>query len=241
MSNSSAPNLGETVTSFEAPHRDVNTVFLHCSATSNTEIDAETVHHWHTVDNGWSAIGYHFFITSDGVIQYGRDLELTPAAQSGYNTGTIAICANGLVPNDFSPEQLQVVKDLCLDIQKEYNFPLRFRGHTEVAAKSCPVFDYKALLELDAEGHMSDTPAATPAPTYTVDNVERWTIQQGDHGVIVKVAQGLLTARSSVSPGKVDGDAGSKFDASLRAFQESQDLIIDGVCGRSTWEALELI
>jgi len=147
-----APRLGETVEYFEKPERSVNVVFLHCSATSNPDIDVHDVHKWH-LDRGWSGCGYNYFIKTDGTLQYGRDLEITPAAQSGYNTGSIAICLNGLEVEDFTDAQLERLLEFCSEIDSAYN-GIRFRGHKEVAAKDCPVFDYQKVLVLDSHGMM---------------------------------------------------------------------------------------
>jgi hypothetical protein len=40
-------------------------------------------------------------------------------------------------------------------IKDSYDIPIRFRGHKEVAAKACPVFDYKKVLKLNKNGYMS--------------------------------------------------------------------------------------
>ena len=81
---------------FVKPEREVDRVFLHCSASDNAEHDdIQIIRRWHTdpepQGRGWSDVGYHFFIRKDGEIQEGRPLTRTPAAQAGHNTGTIAI------------------------------------------------------------------------------------------------------------------------------------------------------
>lgn len=151
--NPCAPNLGKPFESFAKPKRPVTAVFLHCTASSNPAVSAKTVNDWHLA-NRWACIGYHYLIRTDGVIEQGRDLERTPAAQNGYNSGTIAICVNGLKLEDFSSAQYEAVTRLCREINAAYGGRMRFRGHREVSAKACPVFDYKAVLGLDANGFM---------------------------------------------------------------------------------------
>jgi hypothetical protein len=153
MTTNNAPRLGETVQHFEKPGRTVSVVFLHCSAASRADIDAHEINQWH-LDNGWAGIGYHYFMMSDGTLQYGRDAEITPAAQSGHNTGSLAICLNGLDPSDFTEAQFGPLRKFCDEINVAYG-GIRFRGHREVAAKECPVFDYRAILGLDSGGMMS--------------------------------------------------------------------------------------
>jgi hypothetical protein len=141
--------------SFVKPLRSVDTVFLHCSASDAPEHDSvDVMTQWHK-KRGFSDIGYHFFIKKDGVIQKGRNIEKDPAAQKGYNKGTIAICLHGLDVNKFTTQQFNLLIELCHAIKGSYTKPIRFRGHKEVAAKACPVFDYKKVLKLNKNGYMS--------------------------------------------------------------------------------------
>jgi N-acetylmuramoyl-L-alanine amidase len=161
---------------FTKPKRPVARVFLHCSASDNPAHDnIATMTAWHKA-RGWSTVGYHFFITKAGVIVRGRSLEVTPAAQANHNAGTIAICLHGLSKAKFTAAQFAALSRLCLQINAAYAGRVTFHGHREVAAKSCPVFDYKAVLKLDRFGKLglkADVAAAAlPAnnnskPTWT--------------------------------------------------------------------------
>jgi N-acetylmuramoyl-L-alanine amidase len=143
---------------FAKPTRAVSRVFLHCSASSNRAYTGkrlrEEIEAWHR-ERGFAQIGYHFVVDHLGEVIAGRSLEKTPAAQQGHNTGTIAICAHGLRKEDFTPAQLYALANLCHDINDAYGGAVTFHGHREVAAKDCPVFDYKTLLDLDAAGHIT--------------------------------------------------------------------------------------
>ena len=144
---------------FDPPHRFVDTVFLHCSASDNpAHDDVSVIRKWHTTPpRNWADVGYHYFIKRDGTIQPGRPLEKTPAAQAGHNSGTIAICLHGLEKSLFSPEQYASVKALCRAIDDAYRDKrrIRFRGHREVDPhKTCPVFDYQGILGLDEHGYI---------------------------------------------------------------------------------------
>lgn len=88
------------------------------------------------------------------MIQKGRSLEKDPAAQKGYNKGSIAICLHGLNIYKFTTLQFNSLIDLCHAIKDSYNVPIRFRGHKEVANKACPVFDYKKVLKLNKNGYI---------------------------------------------------------------------------------------
>ena len=149
---------------FNKPVREVDRVFIHCSASSlKSHDDVEVIRGWH-LNNGWSDIGYTYYITFDGTVHRGRDVEITPAAQRGHNTGTIAICLSGLAVDDFTQEQFESLKDLCEQIDDRIP-DVTFHGHCEVSDKTCPVFDYRSVLGLDHFGAMSvkrKESAATP-------------------------------------------------------------------------------
>ena len=134
---------------FTKPKRKVHTVYIHCSASDKPEHDnINVIKKWH-LEQGFSDIGYHFFINKNGFIQWGRSLEEIPAAQRGYNTGSIAICLHGLKERCFTKEQFWSLRYLCISMQRDYNQRLLFKGHCEVSSKTCPVFDYKKVLALD--------------------------------------------------------------------------------------------
>ncbi len=140
---------------FIRPKRKVDRVFIHCSASDNPKHDnTETIRKWH-LERGFSDIGYHYYINKSGQVYVGRPLEKIPAAQTGHNTGTIAICLGGLVKERFTSQQFEALKKLCNEINIAYNRGVTFHGHCEVnRGKTCPVFDYKKVLNLNSTGHM---------------------------------------------------------------------------------------
>ena len=144
---------------FSKPSRFVDRIFLHCSASDNPSHDnLATIKRWHTDPKprgrGWSDTGYHYFVRKDGTLESGRPIERTPAAQAGHNTGSIAICLHGLKVDNFTEKQFETLRALCLKINNAYNGALTFHGHREVAAKACPVFNYKKVLKLDSYGRL---------------------------------------------------------------------------------------
>lgn len=137
---------------FIKPNRLVNRVFLHCSASDNPQHDnVKTITEWH-IQRGFKGIGYHYFISKDGIINKGRNIEVTPAAQEGHNKGTIAICLHGLKKEAFTKEQFKSLRVLCEQINQAYNGKITFHGHKEVSKKDCPVFDYRKVLNLNDKG-----------------------------------------------------------------------------------------
>lgn len=62
-------------------------------------------------------------------------------------------------------------------------------------------------------------------------------ISAGDNGVAVLLLQEILTARG-YNTGGLDWSFGGLTDTALRAYQKSQNLSADGICGPSTWNSL---
>ena len=148
---------------FTRPARHVDRVFLHCSASDNPDHDdIATIRSWHVDERGWSDVGYHYFIRSDGALQEGRPLERTPAAQAGHNPGTVAICLHGLAAENFTDDQFRTLTALAREIDEAYAGRVTFHGHCEVSSKSCPVFPYREVLGLDVTGRMTGSPEVVP-------------------------------------------------------------------------------
>ncbi len=221
---------------FEKPRRRVKRVYIHCSASDHAHHDDVSVmDQWHC-KRGWSEVGYHFFIKKDGELQRGRPIEKTPAAQANYNSGTIAICLHGLEKPKFTDAQFETLRELCAEIDEAYDGKVTFHGHCEVAAKSCPVFDYREVLDLDAKGRLGagsqNSVSAVTAPDPDI------MLRVGADGWRVKALQKQLTALG-YHVGQVDGDYGRRTRAAVLAFQADNDLDTDGIAGPKTLAALD--
>lgn len=209
---------------FEKPRRRVRRVFLHCSASDNPAHDnIATMRRWHRA-RGWRDVGYHYFIRKDGTLEAGRSLEQTPAAQAGHNRGTIAICCHGLEKPYFTSAQQAALKQLCSAINRAYGGHVSFHGHREVAAKACPVYDYRRWLGLDAYGNFSGSGLIAQHPGL---------LQEGDNGPDVRALQQRLNIFD-------DGIFGPITRRALAAWQKAHGLKPDGIAGAKTAKALGL-
>ena len=228
---------------FVMPERFVDTVFLHCSASSSPFHDhVQVIRQWHT-EKGWSDVGYHYFIRSDGTIQPGRDLEKIPAAQKGYNRGSIAICLHGLNEDDFTEEQYSALILLCQQINDAYgDLKITFRGHREVSSKLCPVFDYKRILNLNEYGKfdagINYNPTSRKSSTHVYD-----VFSSGDD--VREIQLKLNRWLSVVFPAKdssyylfVDGFYGPETALIVTRFQRRNNLYTDGILGPYTQKKL---
>jgi hypothetical protein len=204
---------------FTKPNRKVTRVFIHCTASDLTKHDSAAAIKRMHLDRGWSDIGYHLFIKKNGTLEIGRDLEKIPAAQKGHNTNSIAICLHGLKKDKFTTAQFDTLKRLCLKINKAYNGEISFHGHCEVAAKSCPVFDYRSVLKLDKYGSLGLNGAVTQKPV-NVGNVapsKLPDLKEGSRGPAVELLQELLLI-------KADGIFGPKTASAVREFKKQHQL-----------------
>lgn len=68
----------------------------------------------------------------------------------------------------------------------------------------------------------------------------RPTIRKGNKGDVVRECQKMLEKLGyNLGICGVDGDYGTATDAAVRAFQREHGLVVDGVCGPMTWDALD--
>jgi hypothetical protein len=216
---------------FEKPKRDVERVFLHCSASDRpAHDDVAVMREWHLA-RGWTDVGYHLFIRKDGEVQDGRDLEVTPAAQAGHNTGTIAICLHGLAIENFTEAQYRSVVALCNEIHRAYEGMVTFHGHCQVSSKACPVFPYREVLGLDAHGNME-----LPQNSAPLSRPETPTLRVTDRGPAVRRLQELLNARGAELT--ADSIFGVMTREAVVRFQGDTGLDADGIVGPLTWAAL---
>ncbi len=231
---------------FQKPARDIDRVFLHCSASDRDEHDDVAVmRRWHVDERGWDDVGYHYFIKKDGTVQPGRDLEMTPAAQRGHNVGSVAICLHGLAAGRFTRDQYLSLIALCREIEDALDGGASFHGHSEVSSKSCPVFPYRVVLGLDDHGEMVFAPTETPlrggdalpvAPPAS-EPAPRPTLRLTARGVDVELLQVLLIEAGLETD--IDGIFGRHTESLVRDFQADRGLTADGIVGPRTWAELE--
>ena len=124
--------------------------------------------------------------------------------------------------NDLHPEPGdQTGKEIVKD-QAYFNYPwnyiLRYEGDDTVTP--APVIS-------DDATPIEETPAYWPPRQ----------LRKGMKGGDVAVAQAILIARG-YNCGEIDGDFGTKTNNMVMAFQGESGLVIDGIVGPATWNAL---
>ena len=130
------------------PYASVKQIILHCSDSDRIDNTALDVHNWHLARH-WARIGYHYFISSYGVVTEGRALDMVGSHCRGHNFDSIGICLNGKY--NFELIQARALKDL-ISYDKSL-FPGRklvLRGHCEYNLnKTCPNFNLGYFLSFN--------------------------------------------------------------------------------------------
>jgi N-acetylmuramoyl-L-alanine amidase len=106
----------------------------------------DDIHRMHLA-NGWSGIGYHFFVRKDGRIYRGRPIWAIGAHAKGFND-CIGICAEGAyhVEKTMPKKQLEALQWLHDRMRKAFPKATDKR-HRDVNATACPgaYYPWKAV------------------------------------------------------------------------------------------------
>lgn len=131
--------------------RPINQIVIHCSDTyPDMDIGVDEIRHWHTVDNGWSDVGYHFVIRRSGVIETGRPIEKAGAHAAGHNIASVGVCVvggkarAGRQPCNFTARQWASLAALVDTLKRDHPTIESVIGHNDVSSKTCPTFDVAA-------------------------------------------------------------------------------------------------
>ena len=129
--------------------RKIDTIVVHCSATrEDRDFPVEALRRCHR-ERGFADIGYHFYITRDGVIHPCRPLHQIGAHAAGWNEHSIGVCYEGGLSRKGRPADTRTLAQKCalLDLlrQLKADYPqTRIVGHTQLSPyirKACPCFD----------------------------------------------------------------------------------------------------
>ena len=129
-------------------------IVVHCSGSRcNHRYTLEQLRHDHVVVNGWRDIGYHFYITLEGVVYPCRPVERMGAHALGYNAHSIGICyegglsPSGCISDTRTPAQKTAMRELLKSLCTDYP-EAEILGHRDLPGvhKECPCFDVKKWL-----------------------------------------------------------------------------------------------
>ena len=147
--------------------RIITLIILHCSATpEGRSLDFEACRRDHIRHRHFRDIGYHFYITRDGVVHTGRPLEQAGAHCKGHNRHSVGICYEGGLDAAGHPKDTRTVtqKEALTKLVRELKrrFPRALVvGHRDLdPGKDCPCFEAVGEFASDPPG---TTSASRPA------------------------------------------------------------------------------
>ena len=112
-----------------------NYIVLHHAAAVKASPD--DVHKWH-LNNGWSGIGYHIYITKTGEAYHGRPLDTIGSHAYGYNSESIGVCFEGNFETETMPA-VQKLKGIEVMAELKAMYPkAKVVGHRNLMGTSCP-------------------------------------------------------------------------------------------------------
>ena len=133
--------------------RTITLLIIHCSATpEGRNLDFETCRMDHIRHRGFRDIGYHYYITRDGIIHQGRPPEQVGAHCQGHNRHSLGICYEGGLdaaghPCDTrTPQQRESLQRLVRELKDQYPKALVVGHHDLNPQKACPCFDATKLI-----------------------------------------------------------------------------------------------
>ncbi|MBI2040246.1 N-acetylmuramoyl-L-alanine amidase [Candidatus Microgenomates bacterium] len=99
--------------SFERDLSSVNLLVIHHSGSDGQ--NPKDIADYHINTNNWGGIGYHFLVSSDGLVYYVGDISTARASVSGLDEQIIGIALMGNFVSDKQPnaEQIEATKKLC--------------------------------------------------------------------------------------------------------------------------------
>ena len=99
--------------------------------------DAEGIHRLH-LNEGYSGIGYHFYIRKDGTVYRGRPIDTMGAHCLGSNANSIGVCFEGNFENEkMNEKQIKAGNELVLYLKGLYP-DAEIKGHKELYKTVCP-------------------------------------------------------------------------------------------------------
>ena len=97
----------------------------------------QQVHQWHLA-NGWTGIGYHFFVRKDGTVYRGRPEDTVGAHAGNNNYDSLGVCFEGSFDRETMPDaQLRAGQELVAYLKQKYGISTVQR-HSDVNATGCP-------------------------------------------------------------------------------------------------------
>jgi peptidoglycan hydrolase-like protein with peptidoglycan-binding domain len=229
-----------------AKRSKIDMIVLHHAATKHCTV--YNINQWHLA-NGWSMIGYHYFINKKGEVFKGRPDDVIGSHAKGYNATSLGLCFEGDFEKEVpTQEQIEAGLELVSYLKKKYNIK-KVKGHKDLMATSCPgTLFLMEKFAYEKENLILSFQRATTADgfrfkSYGLDGkfgsetesiMKKCVVKRRlfyKYKNATKLVQRLLGVNQ-------DGLCGKETEAAIKNFQESNRLVADGCVGLATWKAL---
>lgn len=123
-------------------------VLHHAAAETASAEDIDRIHK----NNGWSGIGYHYYVRKSGEIHRGRPEWAVGAHVANHNGHTIGVCAEGNYETETAmpPAQLAALRALVAELRARYP-DAAIKRHRDYMATACPgkYYPFDEIMEED--------------------------------------------------------------------------------------------
>ena len=149
--------------------RKIDLIVLHCTASRpNQHISMELLDQMHKA-RGWKCCGYHYYITRDGQLHFGRPEEMVGAHARHYNAHSIGICyeggldEKGRAADTRTPAQKLTLHSLLIALKADYP-NAEIVGHCELPEQRMPSELVRSWLSRDGSrpSHLEGVHKACP-------------------------------------------------------------------------------
>lgn len=230
-------------------------IVLHHSGVTVLQ-SVEVIHNYHKNTNGWSGIGYHFYVRKDGKIYRGRPENTVGAHAVGANYNSIGICFEGNFSKEKMGEaQLKAGLELVAYLKDKYNVSV-VKGHRDVDNSECPGKNFPLNRfkseQIDTEVNSKETEKDRIKELQkalnkdfncgldvdgvigelTTNAVMSHYLRNFTRGEFAKWTQTQLKRKGyNLGSYGIDGGYGSDTEKAVRKYQKDKGLTIDGYVG----------
>lgn len=199
-------------------------IILHHADMNGSVADVNEVH----LNNGWTMIGYHYYIRKDGSIWEGRPADAIGAHCYGQNATSLGVCFEGNFMTDIMQQpQYNSGVELCRYLIQNHSNIKGIKGHKYYYNTDCPGQNF--IIEKMA----SEAMAAINAPSEPQSGLLKlWST--GDKVKDLQMKLNILGYKLVV-----DGIFGPNTYNAVEHFQASRGITIDGIAGPQTQSVLE--
>lgn len=243
-------NIIETDLDFRAMDIRSSTEQIICHHSGVTVLqNVETIHNYHKNTNGWSGIGYHFYVRKDGKVYRGRPENTVGAHCVGSNYNSIGICFEGNFDKEKMEEaQLKAGQELVAYLKKKYGIS-NVKKHNDFGSTDCPGKNFPIDKIKNSTSSSGSTSSSVSNSSSDLDVDGKWgtaTTKRAQE-VFGTTVDGIVTDQylcyKSQNPGLISfewlNNPSSYGSELIRAIQKKVGANVDGHIGPETIKKMQ--